>query len=257
MDLYPAIDLREGRCVRLIRGSFDDEVRYSHDPVAVARSFAAQGAPWLHVVDLDAARTGEPVNLAVIAAICAAVDVPVQCGGGVRSLDAAARLTDVGAERVVVGTAAVERPALISDLASQGHSVAVGIDSLGDEVATHGWEQRSGLRTEAVLAEAAERGADAVVVTQISRDGTGQGPDIEGLVAVLEQTSLDVIASGGIGQLDHIAQLARLTSDERRLAGAICGKALHDGVFSVTDALAAVRSASARGERSTEGVTSR
>ncbi len=227
--------------MRLIRGSFDDEVRYSHDPVSVARSFAEAGAPWLHVVDLDAARTGQPANLDVIAAVCAAVRVPVQCGGGVRSVVAARRLIDVGVARVVVGTAAVERPALICELVSEGHSVAVGVDSLGDEVAIHGWERSSGLRTGEVLAEAAERGAEAVIVTQISRDGTGEGPDVDGLGEVLAATSLDVIASGGIGQLDHISQLAELTADGKRLAGAICGKALHDGAFTIDEALGATR----------------
>lgn len=239
--------------MRLIRGSFDDEVRYSHDPVTVARTFADAGAPWLHVVDLDAARTGELANLDVVASVCAAVNVPVQCGGGVRCAQAAQQLVDAGVSRVVVGTAAVERPELISELANDGLAVAVGIDSVGDEVATHGWERSSGLRTADVLDEVRARGAEAVVVTQINRDGTGEGPDVEGLSAVLAATELDVIASGGIGQLSHITQLAELSSGATRLAGAICGKALHDGVFDVAAALRAARSGRPHGEHAARG----
>jgi phosphoribosylformimino-5-aminoimidazole carboxamide ribotide isomerase len=240
MDLYPAVDVRDGRCVRLTQGDFDRQVTYDADPVDVAREFAAAGARWIHVVDLDAARTGEPRNRGVVSAIAAAVDVPVQAGGGVRSEAAADALFAAGVARVVVGTAAVEDPGLVDRLAAAGRRVAVGIDVRGTEVATRGWEQASGESIEAVLDRFAGAGMDAFVVTQIQRDGMLGGADVDGLAAVLARTGVPVIASGGVGDLDDLRRLASLEAGGRRLAGAIVGKALHDGRFGVAAALEAL-----------------
>jgi phosphoribosylformimino-5-aminoimidazole carboxamide ribotide isomerase len=237
MDLYPAVDLRDGRCVRLTQGDFDRQVTYDADPVDVVRQFAAAGAPWIHVVDLDAARTGVPHNRAVVAAIATAVDVPVQAGGGVRSEDAAEALFEAGVARVVVGTAAIEDPGFVDRLAAGGRRIAVGIDVRGTDVATHGWEQSSGQSIEAVLDRFASIRVDAFVVTQIRRDGMLAGPDLEGLAAVLARTAVPVIASGGVGGLDDLRSLAALEVGDRRLAGAIVGKAIHDGRFDVAAAL--------------------
>ncbi|MDE0614936.1 MAG: 1-(5-phosphoribosyl)-5-[(5-phosphoribosylamino)methylideneamino]imidazole-4-carboxamide isomerase [bacterium] len=236
MQLYPAIDLRGGRCVRLYQGSYDAETAYSDDPVGQARQFADAGASWLHVVDLDAARTGDPVNLAVIAAIADAVDVPVQTGGGVRSLDAAAALADAGVARVVIGTAAVETPELVEQVAAH-QPVAVGLDARGREVATHGWEQGGGGDLLELAARFESSGAEAVVVTEISRDGTMSGPDTDGLAAVLGATELAVIASGGVATLPDLTALAAIGDPGRRLAGVIVGRALYEGRFSVEQAL--------------------
>ena len=236
MQLYPAIDLRGGRCVRLYQGSYDAETAYSDDPVGQARQFADAGASWLHVVDLDAARTGEAVNLSMIAAIAAALDVPVQTGGGVRSLDAAAALADAGVARVVIGTAAVENPALVEKVAAR-QPVAVGLDARGREVATHGWEQGGGGDLLDLAAQFESSGAEAVVVTEISRDGTMSGPDTVGLAAVLAATGLAVIASGGVAGLDDLTALAGIGDDQRRLAGVIVGRALYEGRFTVEQAL--------------------
>ena len=236
MRLYPAIDLRGGRCVRLYQGSYDAETAYSDDPVGQARQFADAGASWLHVVDLDAARTGESVNLPVIAAIAAAVDVPVQTGGGVRSLDAAAALADAGVARVVIGTAAVENPELVEQVAAR-QSVAVGLDARGREVATHGWERGSGGDLLDLAARFESSGAEAVVVTEISRDGTMSGPDTAGLSAVLAATGLAVIASGGVASLDDLTALAAIGDASRCLAGVIVGRALYEGRFTVKQAL--------------------
>ena len=236
MQLYPAIDLRGGRCVRLYQGSYDAETAYSDDPVGQARQFADAGASWLHVVDLDAARTGDPVNLAVIAAIADAVDVPVQTGGGVRSLDAAAALADAGVARVVIGTAAVETPELVEQVAAR-QPVAVGLDARGREVATHGWEQGGGGDLLELAARFESSGAEAVVVTEISRDGTMSGPDTDGLAAVLDATGLAVIASGGVATLPDLTALAAIGDHSRRLAGVIVGRALYEGRFSVEQAL--------------------
>ncbi len=238
MDLYPAIDLRAGRCVRLHQGDFAAETVYDDDPVAVARAFAVAGSQWIHVVDLDAARTGEPANLAVIERIARAVDCRVQCGGGVRSVSAADALLLAGAARVVVGTAAVENPALVDELcALHPGQIAVGLDARGREVAVRGWVEGSG----ADLVELATRfeasGIAALIVTEIGRDGTMAGPDLEQLGAVLAATTTPVIASGGVGALDDILALAALQVRRRRLLGAIVGKALYEGRFRLAEAL--------------------
>ena len=236
MQLYPAIDLRAGRCVRLYQGSYDTETVYSNDPVSQALKFANAGASWLHVVDLDAARTGEQVNLPVIAAIAAAVDVPVQASGGIRSLNAANALADAGVSRVVIGTAAVENPLLVAQVAAC-QPVVVGLDARGRDVATHGWERGGGGDLLEQAARFESSGAEAVAVTDISRDGTMSGPDTEGLAEVLAVTGLAVIASGGVAELGDLTALAAISHDSRRLAGVIVGRALYEGRFTVEQAL--------------------
>jgi phosphoribosylformimino-5-aminoimidazole carboxamide ribotide isomerase len=238
MQLLPAIDLRDGKCVRLYKGDYGRETVYGDDPVAQAQGFAAAGAPWVHVVDLDAARTGEPVNRPVIAAIAAAVDVPVQVGGGVRDDASAAALFDAGVARVVVGTAALEDPAFVRRLAGS-HRVAVGLDVQGREVAVRGWLEGSGRALADVAAEFADAGVDALVVTQIARDGTLEGPDLELYGELLATSSLSIVASGGVGTADDLRALAALSVEGRTLAGAIVGRALYEGRFTIEDALAA------------------
>ena len=240
MDLYPAIDLRAGRCVRLYQGDYGRETVYGTDPVTVARAFAAAGVRWIHVVDLDAARTGVPENRKVVAAIAEAVSpaVSVQAGGGVRDQAAAEALLAAGVARVALGTAAVENPQLVRDLAGH-HPVAVGLDHRGGQAAVHGWTVDSGRSLVDLLAGLEEAGVAAVFVTDIDRDATLAGPDLEGLAEVLETTSVDVIASGGVGSLADLEALATLRAGDRSLAGAIVGKALHDGVFTVEEAVAA------------------
>ena len=239
MDLYPAIDLLDGRAVRLYQGDYARETVYNDDPIAQAKEFAAAGARWIHVVDLDAARTGAPRNRDVIAAICDAVDVPIQTGGGVRSEAAADALFDLGVTRVVLGTAALEDPELVRLLASR-HPVAVGLDARGREVAVRGWEEGSGQDLLDVARGFADAGVEALIVTEIGRDGTLEGPDLDGLGEVLEATELPVIASGGVGSLADIVALNALRSAGRRLSGAIVGRALYEGAFTLSDALASV-----------------
>ena len=244
MDLYPAIDLRDGRCVRLRQGAYDDETVYGSDPVAVAVGFASAGARWIHVVDLDAARTGSPQNRPVVAAIVDAVapsGVAVQSGGGVRSPDAARALWDLGVRRVVLGTAAVEDPSLVTRLSSSHPgAVAVGIDTRDGEVAIRGWVAGGGLSATDLLARFGDAGVAAVIVTDIGRDGMLAGPDVAGLGAVLDATDIDVIASGGVASAADIVALASMRgSDGRGLAGAIVGKAIYEGRLSVEEGLAA------------------
>jgi len=235
IELYPAIDLRGGRCVRLHQGDFAAETVYGDDAVGTARSFASAGARWIHVVDLDAARTGEPVNRPLVAAIVAAVaplGVRVQTGGGVRTVADAAALAAAGAARVVIGTAALERPEVVAAAASVVE-VAVGLDHRAGELAVHGWTAGAGVAVLEAIGWFPD--AAAFVVTDISRDGTLGGPDLDGLAAVCARTSAGVIASGGVASLDDLRSLAVLP-----LAGIITGKALYEGRFGLVDALAAL-----------------
>jgi phosphoribosylformimino-5-aminoimidazole carboxamide ribotide isomerase len=227
--------------VRLLRGDFAAETVYDQDPVAVARRFEADGARWIHVVDLDAARTGEPANLDVVAAIAAAVSCRIQVGGGVRTAEAAARLLDVGIERVVIGTAAVEHPELVDALASEHPGrVAVGLDARGNAVAVRGWMEGG----EADLLDLSRRfaasGVAALIVTEIGRDGTLEGPDLAQLASVLAAVDLPLVASGGVGTLDDLRALDALAVDGRRLSGAIAGRALYEERFTVAEGLAAI-----------------
>ncbi|MBU3700737.1 MAG: 1-(5-phosphoribosyl)-5-[(5-phosphoribosylamino)methylideneamino]imidazole-4-carboxamide isomerase [Acidimicrobiia bacterium] len=238
-DLFPAIDLLDGRAVRLYQGDYDRGTVYSDDPVAQARAFAAAGARWIHVVDLDAARSGTPRNREVIAAIAAAVDVPIQTGGGVRDEAAAEALFAVGVARVVIGTAALERPEFVRSLAAR-HRVVVGLDARGREVAVRGWEEGSGRDLLDVAAQFADAGVEALVVTEIGRDGTLEGPDLTGLAEVLSVTTLPVIASGGVGSLDDLRALCALRSAHRSLDGVIVGRALYEGAFTLDEALSVV-----------------
>ena len=241
MELFPAIDLRDGAAVRLVQGDFGRQRGYG-DPIALARRYAAGGARWIHVVDLDAARTGVAVNRDTVLAIAAAVDVRVQAGGGVRGVEAATALLDGGVARVVLGTAAVRDPDLVARLAETFPGrVAVGLDhrGAGAEVAVTGWEDTGGVTLADALARFSSVPLAAVVVTSIERDGAMAGPDLAGLRAVLELTPHGVVASGGVRGADDLAALAALGAGDRRLAGAIVGTALVEGTVSIEEAIAA------------------
>jgi len=243
MDLYAAIDLRAGRAVRLLEGDFERETVYSTDPVVVARNFAAGGAPWIHVVDLDAARSGLPVNRDVVGQVVAAVTIPVQVGGGVRSAADAEALFSLGVTRIVVGTAAVEDPDLLGALCERWPGrVAVALDHRGGEVRVRGWQEGGGRRVLELIPSAIGAGAAAVVVTDISRDGRLSGPDLTGLAGLLEATGAPLIASGGVGAAADLRLLAGVRANGRGLVGVIVGKALYEGALSVEEAVAACRS---------------
>jgi phosphoribosylformimino-5-aminoimidazole carboxamide ribotide isomerase len=245
VELFPAIDVRGGRCVRLRQGDYDAETVYDDDPVAVAAGFVAAGARWVHVVDLDAARSGTQANLAVVAAVVAEVvrgGARAQVGGGVRDEAAARALWAAGATRVVLGTAAVQSPSLVARLAAATPGgVAVGLDTRAGEVAIHGWEAGSGVRALDMVARFTDAGVAAFVVTDISRDGMLTGPDAEGLGAVLDATGVDVLASGGVSGAADLGALSRLrgATSGRRLAGAVVGRAIYEGRLTVAEGLAA------------------
>jgi phosphoribosylformimino-5-aminoimidazole carboxamide ribotide isomerase len=238
IDLYPAIDLRAGKVVRLHLGDYDEETIYGDDPAAVAVQFAEAGARWIHVVDLDAARTGEPTNRSVVGAIAAAVAgrAHVQTGGGVRSEAAAAALADLGVARVIIGTAAMEDPTLVGRIAAR-QPAAVGLDGRSGEVAVRGWMKGAGATVLDVLPRFEDAGVAAVIITEITRDGTLAGPDLDGLQAALERTTIPVIASGGVGTLADVRALAVMRAYGRELGGVITGKALYENRFTVAQAL--------------------
>jgi phosphoribosylformimino-5-aminoimidazole carboxamide ribotide isomerase len=242
VDLYPAIDLRAGRCVRLVEGDFDLETTYGDDPAAVAAAFVAAGARWIHVVDLDAARTGNPLNrpaLAAIVEVAGRAAVRVQAGGGVRTLDDAAALLEAGVTRVVVGTAAIEDPGLVGRIAGRWPGrVAVGLDHRSGELRTRGWTEATGRRLMDLVPEVMAAGAAAVIVTDISRDGRLVGPDQEGLSELLTATGAPILASGGVRDLDDVRSLAAIGADTgRSLIGVIAGKAIYEGRLDVAAAV--------------------
>jgi phosphoribosylformimino-5-aminoimidazole carboxamide ribotide isomerase len=244
MELYPAIDLRGGGAVRLLQGDFDRQSDYG-DPFAIAKGYAAGGAPWLHLVDLDAALTGEPVNRELVVELVSASAVPVQVGGGVRTEEDVRQLLGAGARRAVLGTAALEDPGECVRLARRYPGrLALGLDYRRGsdgvlETASRGWVVGSGRSVAEMLTALAGAPIGAVVVTAIERDGTLTGPDVPGLLEVLEATVVPVIASGGVGTLDDLTSLSAVRGAGRRLAGAIVGRALLDGRIDVAEGVAA------------------
>jgi phosphoribosylformimino-5-aminoimidazole carboxamide ribotide isomerase len=243
VELYPAVDLLEGGAVRLRQGDFAARTDFG-DPLALARSYRDGGARWVHVVDLDAARRGRPVQRDLVAALVSAVaPLHVQVGGGVRSAEDVEALLALGAARVVVGTLAATDPGAVRELAATYPGrVALGLDHRGGQVATEGWRSTSGQAASELLASLAGAPLGAVVVTAIDRDGTLEGPDLAGLAAVLVATEVPVVASGGVGSLEDLRQLAALRVGGRRLAGVVVGRALAEGAMSVEEALAACAS---------------
>ena len=232
IELYPAIDLRGGQVVRLRQGDYADETVYGDDPVAVAQGFAEAGAAWIHIVDLDAAKSGDPINRPIIQSVARAVRsaAKVQTGGGVRSVDDARQLADAGVARVVMGSAAVADPSLVA-AASVVVPVAVGLDHRNGEVAVHGWTQGSGLQLDDAYGLFPT--AAVFVITDIGRDGMLEGPDVEGLTRSAEIAGAPVIASGGVADLADIERLAAIDG----LGGIITGKALYEGRFTVAEAV--------------------
>ena len=239
MTVYPAIDLRGGRCVRLVEGDFARETVYGDDPVAVARRWEAAGARWIHVVDLDGARAGAPAQLDLVAAICRAVTIPVQVGGGLRDAHAVQAVLDAGVTRAIVGTVAVRDPDLCETLcrAFPGR-VVVGIDARDGIARVSGWAEGSTVAATDLAATLAARGATAIVYTDIARDGTEQGPNVEETAKVARAAKIPVVASGGVGSLAHVRAVQARTADG--IEGLIIGRALYTGAVALRDALAAI-----------------
>lgn len=232
--LYPAVDIKQGRAVRLVQGREDAETVYDDDPVAAALNFAEQGAQWLHVVDLDAAFSGDPRNRHLIADIVKATGVPVQASGGIRSMADLHDSIAYGASRVVIGTMALEEPSFVAAaVAEYGDKVAVGLDAEGTTLKARGWTTESG-DLFAALRQFSMMGVERFVFTDISRDGMLTGPNVERLQEVAEATGARVTASGGVSSLEDLRVLA---AAHDRVDGAIVGKALYAGRFTLTEAL--------------------
>jgi phosphoribosylformimino-5-aminoimidazole carboxamide ribotide isomerase len=237
MIVFPAVDIQGGKAVRLRRGDFDDVTVFGDDPVELARHWEAEGAEALHVVDLDAARTGEMANVDAVKRIVAALDIPVEYGGGVRSAESLERIADSGVHWVVMGTAAVTSGELLDAALSQlGDRLVVGMDCSGGMVATHGWQQRSQMTAARFTGILEEHGVRRVVYTDVARDGMLRGPDLKGLEEFAQSTALEFIMSGGVASLDDLRQLARLALPN--VAGVIVGRALYEGAFTVAEAQA-------------------
>lgn len=241
MEIIPAIDLRQGRVVRLVRGDLKDEQVFGYDPAGTARGFAAAGAARLHVVDLEGAFGGSQKNLDSIKEITAAVDLEVQVGGGVRNLKAAFDLVEAGVKRVILGTAVVEDPGLVQEFLRElgPEKVLVAVDAREGRVALKGWVESSGWDALEFARHMEEAGIREIVYTDILRDGTLTGPNLKALERMARGTTLSVIASGGISSLKDLRDLKEL--EPLGVSGAIVGRALYQGSFSLEEALGAVQ----------------
>jgi phosphoribosylformimino-5-aminoimidazole carboxamide ribotide isomerase len=240
--LYPAIDLKEGRCVRLRQGDMNQATIFNNDPAAQAASFEADGFSWLHVVDLDGAFAGKPMNAAAVDAILGRVTFPVQLGGGIRDMATVEGWLTKGIARVIIGTAAVRDPDFVRGAARAfPGSVAVGIDARGGMVAVEGWAETSALSALDLGRRFEDAGVAAIIYTDIARDGMLQGLDMTGTRGLAEALSIPVIASGGLASIDDVKAL--MLPMNRRIAGAITGRALYDGRLDAREALRVLASA--------------
>lgn len=237
MRLFPAIDIQGGRCVRLRRGDFADETVFSDDPVDMARIWVAAGARWLHVVDLDGARLGDMRNLHLVETIAATVPVPVQFGGGIRSLEALERIKATRVERIVIGTSALlDDSFLRSALAEWGPRLVVAVDAADGYVSTHGWRERSGMSAKSFVRQLAEVGIEEVIYTDIARDGMLAGMNLKATEELAREVpGVQVIASGGLTSLDGLRRLKKL--EPLGVTGVIAGRALYEKAFTVQEAL--------------------
>jgi len=240
MILYPAIDILDGSAVRLVKGDFDAKKVYDEDPLAAARGWVEEGAEYLHVVDLDGAKSGAPKNLENLKRIAGELGVPVQYGGGLRSAEAIAGALDAGATRVILGTAAMFDPTILRDcLAAHGpERILVGVDVRGGDVVTHGWVQGTDVKASVAFDTLREKGVRNFIFTNVDRDGMLEGPDLEEVGRVAQVATGSLIYSGGIGQLADLESLAAL--GEQSLEGVIVGKALYERRFTVLEAQAAL-----------------
>lgn len=240
MDIFPAIDLLGGHCVRLYQGDYQQSQVFNEDPVAVARQWQEQGAAHLHLVDLDGAKSGRPENLTAIAQIVRALpDLRIQVGGGLRDQETVDRLLGSGVERAILGTVAIEKPELVQSLCqAYPGRIVVGIDARNGLVATKGWLETSQVKAADLARQMADWGAAAIIYTDIQRDGTLIGPNLEALEELARNTSIPIVASGGVGSVRDLLSL--LTLEPLGVSGIIVGKALYTGAFNLTDALRAV-----------------
>ena len=238
MILYPAIDLKDGQCVRLLHGEMDKATVFGDDPAAQAASFEAAGCEWVHLVDLNGAFAGEPVNAAAVEAILSRISVPAQLGGGIRDMATIERWLSKGLARVILGTVAVENPALVREAARAfPRQVAVGIDARNGRVATKGWAEETDVMVTDLAHSFEDAGVAAIIYTDILRDGAMGGPNIAATEALARAVDIPVIASGGVSSLPDLIALR----DTGVIAGAISGRAIYDGALDLQSALSALK----------------
>lgn len=237
MIIYPAIDIRGGRCVRLTEGRFDAETVFADDPAEMALQWAGMGAEFLHVVDLDGALAGEGKNVPVIERILKSVNIPVQLGGGIRNLATIEKLLELGVSRLILGSAAVKNPELVKEACKKypGH-IAVGIDAKKGEVAIEGWGQGSGVAATELAKKMASFGVETIIYTDISRDGMLSGVNVESTAALARACGVPIIASGGVASIEDIRRVKAVESDG--IQGCIIGKAIYTGAVDLKEALA-------------------
>lgn len=236
MILFPAIDLKDGKCVRLVRGEMDQSTTFNDDPAAQARKFAGAGFEWIHIVDLNGAFAGKPVNADAVAAIVSAVDLPVQLGGGIRSMDTIARWLETGVQRVILGTAALKDPDLVRRACEQYPGrIVVGIDARDGRVAVEGWAETSEVKAPDLALRFENDGVAAIVYTDIDRDGAMQGVNVDATVDLAFSLTTPVIASGGVRGLSDLADLK--TNESVGIEGVISGRAIYDGRLDPEEAL--------------------
>lgn len=236
MILYPAIDIRGGKCVRLLKGDFAQETVFSDSPAEMARQWEAQGAKYLHLVDLDGARAGKPLNLAAVRDIMAAVSIPVELGGGIRDLETIGEILSLGVARVILGSVAVRDPALVKTACERfPERVVVGIDAKDGLVAVSGWLEKSEARAVDLAVRMGEAGVRTIIYTDISRDGTLSGVNVDATAELARASGLAVVASGGVRDLEDIKALK--AREKEGIAGAILGKSLYMGTLSLPEAL--------------------
>lgn len=239
MDVIPAIDLMNGKCVRLIQGEYHRQITYEHDPIKQAKEFSADGATRLHIVDLDGARVGKPINHEAIEAITAAVDLKIEVGGGIRDEVSVTGMFDIGVERVIIGTAAVNDLDWFTEMADKfPHKLALGLDARGSKVAIRGWVQDSPQHLSEFAAQAAKLPLAAIIYTDIAKDGMLAGPNFERTKALVEAVDIPVVAAGGITTVEDVEKFSRLG-----VAGVVIGRALYEGSLKLSDAIAAGRAA--------------
>ncbi|OXS61531.1 1-(5-phosphoribosyl)-5-[(5-phosphoribosylamino)methylideneamino] imidazole-4-carboxamide isomerase [Bacillus sp. V-88] len=239
--IYPAIDMRGGKCVRLVQGDYNQETVYGDSPFDMAKKFADEGAEWIHMVDLDGAKEGSRINDEFVIAVAEKLDAKVQIGGGIRTKEDIEHYLNRGVDRVIIGSIAVSNTELVKEwLREFGDKIAIGLDAKDGYVATHGWLETSALKAVDLGKELADAGAETFIFTDIATDGMLSGPNVEAVVDLAQQTGKSVIASGGISSLEDLKTLKEYKS--QGVSGAICGKSLYTGKFTVSEAVNEVRS---------------
>ncbi len=236
MVVFPAIDIRGGKCVRLFQGDFNKETVFSNSPEEMAEQWASQGASYLHIVDLDGARAGSPVNIFIIKKILETVKIPIEVGGGIRSIDNIYDLLEMGVDRVILGSAAIDNPSLVKQAAREfGDSVIVGVDAKDGKVAVHGWDDTSEIKSTDLAIQMGDVGITTLIFTDISRDGTLGGVKAEVFANLAIRSGINVIASGGVGSIEDIKALKKYEKDG--VIGVILGKSIYTGALDLSEAI--------------------